>query len=39
MLFGKGGTWLWCLSFQPLQSQEEPVILFKLLLDLLTAKQ
>lgn len=39
MLFGKGGTWLWCLSFQLPQSQEESAILFKVLLDLLTAKQ
>lgn len=33
------GTWLWRLSFQLPQSQEESLILFKLLLDLLTAKQ
>lgn len=32
-------TWLWCLSFQLSQSQEESLILIKLLLDLLAAKQ
>lgn len=39
MLCGRDGTWLWNLSFQLPQIQEESVILFKLPLDLLTAKQ